>query len=219
MEMGSWLGKVPAVLQVWYPGMEGGNALANVLFGDVNPSGKLPCTFPKRLEDSPAHAMGNYPGKNGVVRYEEGLLVGYRWFDTKNIEPLFSFGHGLSYTKFEYSNLRLTQARDGIMTAEFEIKNVGPRAGAEVVQLYVEHLKPRLARPVKELKGFRKILLKAGESQKLSIALERSAFAFYDPERRAWAAEKGDYKIAIGASSRDIRLQENVRLTESTYEK
>jgi beta-glucosidase len=219
VEMGSWLGKVPAVLHLWYPGMEGGNALANVLFGDVNPSGKLPCTFPKRLEDSPAHAMGNYPGKNGNVRYEEGLLVGYRWFDTKNIEPLFSFGHGLSYTNFEYSKLRLTQARDGVMTAEFEVKNVGPRAGAEVVQLYIEHLKPRLPRPMKELKGFRKIFLKAGESQKLSIALERSAFAFYDPERRAWAAEKGDYKIVIGASSRDIRLQESVRLRESTYEK
>jgi beta-glucosidase len=113
----------------------------------------------------------------------------------------------------------VTQTRDGVTTAEFEIKNVGPRAGAEVVQLYVEHLKPRLSRPVKELKGFRKIFLKAGESQNVSIALERSAFAFYDPERRAWAAEKGDYKIVIGASSRDIRLQENVRLTESTYEK
>ena len=219
VEMGSWLGKVPAVLYVWYPGMEGGNALANVLFGDVNPSGKLPCTFPKRLEDSPAHAMGNYPGKDGNVRYDEGLLVGYRWFDTKNVDPLFSFGHGLSYTKFEYSNLRLTQARDGMVTAEFEVKNVGVRGGNEVAQLYVQHLKPRLPRPVKELKGFRKIFLNVGESQKLSIALERSAFAFYDPERRAWAAEKGDYNIIIGASSRDIRLQESVRLIESTYAK
>lgn len=219
MEMGAWLGKVPAVLQVWYPGMEGGNALAGVLFGDVNPSGKLPVTFPKRLADSPAHAMGNYPGANGVVRYEEGLLVGYRWFDTKNIEPLFSFGHGLSYTKFEYSNLRLTETRDGVMTAEFEVKNVGPRDGAEVAQLYVEPVKPRLSRPQKELKGFRKVFLKTGESQKVSIPLERTAFAFYDPERRAWAAEKGDFKIVIGASSRDIRLHENVRLKETTYDK
>lgn len=219
MEMGSWLGKVPGVLQVWYPGMEGGNALANVLFGDVNPSGKLPCSFPKRLEDSPAHAMGNYPGKNGIVRYEEGLLVGYRWFDTKNIDPLFSFGHGLSYTNFEYSNLRLTPSGDGVMTAEFEVKNVGPRAGAEIAQLYVQHLQPRLPRPLKELKGFRKVFLKPGESQKISIPLERNAFAFYDPERRAWAAEKGQFKIAIGASSRDIRLQDTIRLNESTYEK
>jgi len=145
--------------------------------------------------------------------------VGYRWFDTKNIDPLFAFGHGLSYTKFEYSNLRLTQARDGVVTAEFEVKNVGSRGGNEVAQLYVQHLKPRLSRPTKELKGFRKIFLNVGESKKLSIALDRAAFAFYDPERRAWAAEKGDYKIIIGASSRDIRLQESLRLSETTYAK
>ena len=108
MEMGPWLERVPAVLLAWYGGMECGNALARILFGDVNPSGKLPCTFPKRLADSPAHALNAYPGTNGVVRYEEGLLVGYRWFDTKNIEPLFPFGYGLSYTRFEYSNLKLS---------------------------------------------------------------------------------------------------------------
>jgi beta-glucosidase len=192
------------------------------LFGDVNPSGKLACTFPKRLEDSPAHAMGNYPGKNGTVRYEEGLLVGYRWFDTKNIEPLFPFGHGLSYTRFEYSNLHLTRpkdAKDGVMTVEFEVKNVGTRDGGEVAQLYVQDLKPRLARPVKELKGFRKVFLKSGESQAISIPLDRSSFAFYDPERHAWATEKGDFKILIAASSRDIRLQENVRLSQTTFDK
>ena len=219
MAMGPWLDKAPAVMQVWYPGMEGGNALAATLFGDVNPSGKLPCTFPKRLEDSPAHAMGNYPGKNGTVRYEEGLLVGYRWFDTKKIDPLFAFGHGLSYTTFEYSNLRVAEQSDGVVTAQFTVKNSGARDGAEIAQLYVQPLKPRLERPLQELKGFRKVFLKAGESQTVSIPLERSAFAFYDPERRAWAAEKGDYKIAIGASSRDIRLQENVRLRESSYQK
>lgn len=219
VEMGSWLAKVPAVLQAWYPGMEGGNALAGVLFGDVNPSGRLACTFPKRLEDSPAHAMGNYPGKDGTVRYEEGLLVGYRWFDTKNVDPLFPFGYGLSYTRFEYSGLRLNQVKDGVMTAEFEVKNVGQRDGGEVAQLYVQDLKPRLARPLKELKGFRKVFLKPGESLKVSIPIDRSAFAFYDPERRAWAAEKGNFKIMIGASSRDIRLQNDVRLSESTYEK
>lgn len=219
VEMGSWLAKVPAVLQAWYPGMEGGNALAGVLFGDVNPSGRLACTFPKRLEDSPAHAMGNYPGKDGTVRYEEGLLVGYRWFDTKNVDPLFPFGYGLSYTRFEYSGLRLNQVKDGVMTAEFEVKNVGQRDGGEVAQLYVQDLKPRLARPLKELKGFRKVFLKPGESLKVSIPIDRSAFAFYDPERRAWAAEKGNFKIMIGASSRDIRLQKDVRLSESTYEK
>ena len=109
VEMDSWLDKVPALLQAWYPGMEGGNALARVLFGDVNPSGKLPATFPKKLADSPAHALGNYPGTNGTVTYAEGLLVGYRWFDAKNIEPQFPFGFGLSYTTFKYSNLKLIE--------------------------------------------------------------------------------------------------------------
>ena len=112
VEMGSWLSRTPALLYAWYPGMEGGNALARILFGDVNPSGKLPCTFPKRLADSPAHALNAYPGTNGTVTYDEGLLVGYRWFDARKIEPLFPFGYGLSYTKFEYSGLKLTPDKD-----------------------------------------------------------------------------------------------------------
>jgi len=219
MEMGSWLSKVPAVLQAWYPGMEGGNALAAVLFGEVNPSGRLSCSFPKRLEDSPAHAMGNYPGKDGVVRYEEGLLVGYRWFDTKNIEPLFPFGYGLSYTRFEYSNLRLKPAADeksGLVSAEFEVKNVGSRDGAEVAQLYVQDVKPRLPRPVKELKGFTKVFLKAGDQQTISILLDARAFAFYDPEKKSFVAEAGAFKILVGRSSRDTALQQDFQLTKTT---
>jgi beta-glucosidase len=218
--MGPWLAKVPAVLQVWYPGMEGGNAIARVLFGDVNPSGKLACSFPKRLEDSPAHSMGNYPGKDGTVNYEEGLLVGYRWFDTRNTEPLYPFGFGLSYTKFEYSNLQLSPgAKDGLLTAEFDLKNSGTRDGAEVAQLYVQELKPRLPRPVKELKGFSKVFLKAGEVKKISIPLDRTAFAFYDPDKRGWASEKGEFRILVGSSSRDIRLQGSTRLTQTLLEK
>ena len=219
MELGSWLSKVPAVLQAWYPGMEGGNALAAVLFGDVNPSGRLSCSFPKRLEDSPAHAMGNYPGKDGVVRYEEGLLVGYRWFDTKNIEPLFPFGYGLSYTSFEYSNLRLKPAADeksGVVIAEFDVKNVGSRDGADVAQLYVQERKPRLPRPVKELKGFSKIFLKAGEQQTVAIPLDARAFAFYDPERKSFVAEAGTFNILVGRSSRDISLQQDFNLPKTT---
>jgi beta-glucosidase len=222
IEMGSWLAKVPAVLEAWYPGMEGGNALAGVLFGDVNPSGKLSCTFPKQLADSPAHAMGNYPGKDGTVRYEEGLLVGYRWFDNKSIEPLFPFGFGLSYTRFEYSNLRIKRipnGRDGELTAEFDIKNVGTRDGAEVVQLYIQDLKPRLLRPPKELKGFNKVFLKAGELKTVSIPLNRSSFAFYDPSQRGWAAEKGDFNILVGSSSRDIRLEGRTSLSQTTLER
>jgi beta-glucosidase len=191
-----------------------------VLFGDVNPSGKLACTFPKRLEDSPAHAMGNYPGKDGTVRYEEGLLVGYRWFDTKNVEPLYPFGFGLSYTKFEYSNLRLLPGeKDGVLTAEFDLKNSGTRDGAEVAQVYVQDLKPRLPRPMKELKGFSKVFLKAGELKRVSIPLNRSSFAFYDPAQNRWVSEKGDYKILIGSSSRDIRLQGSTHLTQTVLEK
>lgn len=222
VEMGSWLGKVPAVMQAWYPGMEGGNALAAVLFGDVNPSGKLSCTFPKGLADSPAHALNAYPGKDGTVRYEEGLLVGYRWFDTRKIEPLFPFGFGLSYTRFEYSNLRLMpgkDAKDPVVTAQFDVQNVGAREGAEVAQLYVQDEKSRLPRPLKELKGFRKILLKAGEKQTVSIPLDRSSFAFYDPEQHGWAAEKGNFKILIGSSSRDIRLESNYRLAQTSVDK
>src|ERR1039457_2266345 len=214
VEMDAWLGQVPAVLQAWYPGMEGGNALARVLFGDVNPSGKLPATFPKKLADSPAHALGNYPGTNGTVAYAEGLLVGYRWFDTKNIEPQFPFGFGLSYTTFKYSGLKLIPANgtNEIATAQFEIENTGKVAGAEVAQLYVHQKNPALPRPEKELKGFKKVFLQPGETQTVSIPLEKNAFAFYDPAQKSWVAEKDNFEIAIGSSSRDIRLQGNLTL-------
>jgi beta-glucosidase len=214
VEMDAWLKKVPALLQAWYPGMEGGNALAGVLFGDVNPSGKLPATFPKKLSDSPAHALGAYPGTNGTVTYAEGLLVGYRWFDTKHIEPQFPFGFGLSYTTFKYSNLKLIpgDGTNGIVTAQFEIENTGKRAGAEVAQLYVHEKNPRLTRPEKELKGFRKIFLQPGEKQAVSIPLARSAFAYYDPAQKGWVAQPDSFEIQIGGSSRDIRLRDNFNL-------
>lgn len=222
VELGPWLSRVPAVLQAWYPGMEGGNALASVLFGDVNPSGKLPCTFPKQLADSPAHALGAYPGKDGTVRYEEGLLVGYRWFDTKKLEPLFPFGHGLSYTRFEYSGLKLVEGKDAkspALAVEFEVANAGAREGAEVAQVYVRDVESSLPRPFKELKGFRKVQLKPGEKQTVSIPLARNAFAFYDPGRRGWLAEKGDFRIMVGGSSRDIRLEGNFRLMQTSVER
>jgi beta-glucosidase len=222
VEIGPWLERVPAVLLAWYSGMESGNALARVLFGDVNPSGKLPCTFPKHLADSPAHALNAYPGTNGVVRYEEGLLVGYRWFDTKNIAPLFPFGHGLSYTRFEYSNLRLSGSagtNDPVLTVEFDVANTGPREGAEVAQLYVHQAKPSLVRPAKELKGFRKVLLKPGEKRTVSIPLDHSTFAFYDPDKGGWLAEPGDFTILIGSSSRDIRVTGTYSLKHTSLEK
>jgi beta-glucosidase len=195
--------------------MEGGNAIANVLFGDANPSGKLPCTFPKKLADSPAHALNAYPGKDGVEKYAEGILVGYRWFDTKNIEPLFPFGHGLSYTQFAYSDLKLVEGADAngpILTAEFSIANTGSRDGAEVAQLYVSDGHSSLPRPAKELKGFKKIYLKASEKQTVSIPLNADAFMFYDPGKPGWVGEAGDFKILIGSSSRDIRLNGDFNL-------
>jgi beta-glucosidase len=214
VEIGPWLEKVPALLEAWYPGMEGGNALARVLFGDVNPSGKLPATFPRKLEDSPAHALGNYPGTNGTVTYAEGLLVGYRWFITKDIRPQFPFGYGLSYTTFEYSDLKLVPGESGV-TAEFDLKNTGSVAGAEVAQLYVHPGAPSVARSAIELKGFKKIFLKPGESAHISIPLDKKSFAFYDPAQKCWVAEKGGYQIQVGRASRKIVLTADYTLPET----
>jgi beta-glucosidase len=222
VEMGSWLARTPALLYAWYPGLEGGNALAPVLFGDVNPSGKLPCTFPKRLEDSPAHALHAYPGTNGTVTYTEGLLVGYRWFDAKEIRPLFPFGYGLSYTTFKYSGLKLTpdeNPKNPGVTVQFEIANTGDREGAEAAQIYVQEMKPIVMRPVKELKQFAKVSLKPGQTQKVFVRLDQSAFAYYDPEKKGWVAEKGEFKIMVGSSSRDIALKGKYRLAETVFEK
>ncbi|HZL77461.1 MAG TPA: glycoside hydrolase family 3 C-terminal domain-containing protein [Candidatus Limnocylindrales bacterium] len=221
VEMGSWRAQVPALLYAWYPGLEGGNALAHVLFGDVNPSGKLPCTFPRQLADSPASALNAYPGTNGTVTYVEGLLVGYRWFDAKKIEPLFPFGYGLSYTKFKYSGLKILpdqNPQSAAVTVEFELANTGGREGAEVAQIYVQEMKPGAPRPVRELKSFAKVLLQPGQKQKVSVRLDRRAFAFYDPGKKGWVVEKGGYKILVGGSSRDLALQGNCRLKETVFE-
>ena len=222
VEMGSWLSRTPGLLYAWYGGLEGGSALARVLFGDVNPSGKLPCTFPKQLADSPAHALNAYPGTNGTVTYVEGLLVGYRWYDAKKIEPLFPFGCGLSYTTFKYSALKIAPAKDPknpMVTVEFEIANTGKRAGGEAAQVYVQEVKPSVTRPVKELKGFTKVSLQPGQKQKVSLKLDRSAFAFYDPDKKGWVAEKGAFRILVGSSSRDIHLQGDCRLAETVFDR
>ncbi len=209
-----WVNKVPAILQAWYAGMEGGNAMADILFGDVNPSGKLCCTFPEKLNDSPPHAMGNYPGKNKEVDYAEGVFVGYRYFDSKNVEPLFPFGHGLSYTTFSYSDLELEPVNtdDEIVKVMVNVKNTGDRAGAEVVQLYVSDAKASVPRPAKELKAFEKIKLQAGEAHTVSFILSRDAFSFYDEESETWKTESGLFKILIGSSSRDIRQKTDFML-------
>lgn len=217
-----WFARVPALLYIWYPGMEGGNALAQVLFGNVNPSGKLSCTFPKRLADTPTATFGPsaYPGTNGVVKYEEGLLVGYRWYDAKHIEPLFPFGYGLSYTHFDYSHLRLATGRGpaGLpLKVDFELANTGERAGAEVAEIYVEPVDPPVFRPVRELKGFAKVFLQPGETKQVSVTLGEKAFAYYDPGTRSWVAAQGDYKIRVGRSSRDFPLTGNFTLPHTIY--
>ena len=222
IDMTAWLGKTPAVLQVWYGGSEAGHALASLLFGDVSPSGKLPCTFPKALTESPAHASGTarqFPGENGKVHYDEGLLVGYRWNDAKGLEPLFPFGHGLSYTTFQYASLRptLTPGADGPSVAlELQVTNAGAREGAEVVQAYVRPLKPPVARPEKELKGFAKLALGRGETRTVTIALGPRAFAYYDPDAKGWRVAPGRYELLVGSSSRDIRLRGSVDVAKGT---
>jgi beta-glucosidase len=189
--------------------MEAGTALAEVIFGEINPSGKLPMTFPKKLQESPAHAIGEYPGHWGREEYKEGLLVGYRYFDTKNIEPMFPFGFGLSYTTFSYSNPEIPKelkTSDNDYSVSFEIKNTGTREGKEIAQVYVHELKSKLERPFKELKGFGKISLKPGESKKVTIKLDKRAFQYFDPEKMKWVADPGKFEILIGSSSKDIRL-------------
>jgi beta-glucosidase len=199
-----WLDDVPAVIEAYYPGQEGGNAIARILFGDVNPSGKLPETFPKRLEDNPSH--GFFPGEKQHVTYGEGIYVGYRHYDTRNIEPLYPFGHGLSYTEFEYSNLHIKTEKDSGILVTLDVKNVGKTTGAEVVQLYVRDIVASIDRPVKELKAFAKIELSPGQTKQVELFLERDAFAFFSPTPKRWIVEPGEFELLIGSSSRDIRL-------------
>lgn len=204
-----WLAEVPAVLQQWYGGQEAGNALADVLFGDVAPSGKLPTTFPVRLEDNPAFI--NYPGENGRVHYGEGIFVGYRYYDKKRVDPQFPFGHGLSYTSFAYDNLRLNGETFGPgdeILVSVDVTNSGQRAGQEVVQVYVRDVESRLVRPLQELKAFAKIHLEPGERQTVTLRLTRQSLAYYDPAFSDWVAEPGEFEVRVGSSSRDIRATE-----------
>ncbi|MBT7776002.1 MAG: beta-glucosidase, partial [Anaerolineae bacterium] len=198
-----WVDKVKSVLQMWYLGQEAGNAIADVLFGEADPSGRLPTTFPKRIEDNPAHI--NFPGENGKVRYGEGVFVGYRYYDEKDIEPLFPFGHGLSYTTFAYDALKVEKIGDEIKV-QVEVTNSGTRAGRDVVQVYVRDLQASLIRPSKELKAFVKIELKEGESKTIDLALNKSDLAFYDEARKAWVVEPGEFEVLVGRSTGDIRL-------------
>lgn len=208
-----WRGSVPAIVQGWFLGSEAGNALASVLVGDVNPSGKTPFTWPASLQDVGAHKLNTYPGtwradkKIIDEEYKEGIYVGYRWVDKEKTKPQFAFGHGLSYTTFKLSNARANAAsmtRDGRITFTVNVKNTGKRAGAEVVQLYIHDVKASLDRPEKELKGFKKVWLQPGESKDVDITIDNSALSFYDEATQSWVSENGDFIALIGNAADNL---------------
>ena len=216
VDMTSWLDHVPALLDVWYPGQEGGRALAELLFGEADPSGKLPASFERRWEDNPTYH--NYYPQNGDKRvaYNEGIFVGYRGYDQASVKPLFPFGFGLSYTKFQYSNLSVTPAASSdpdSATVSFDVKNVGSRDGAEVAELYVGNAPASVPRPVKELKGFARVSLKPGETQRVTLHLNRRSFSYYDVKSHGWTADPGEYAILVGSSSAQIELRGEFKLT------
>jgi beta-glucosidase len=211
--MTKWIDATPALLDMWYGGQEGGHALAAILFGDANPSGKLPVSLPKKFEDSPAAA--NYPGKDLKVDYAEGIYVGYRYYDTKKVEPQFPFGFGLSYTTFEYSELKQrtgSGGKNGNWNFSVNVRNAGKRAGAEVVELYVHDGHSKIDRPVHELKAFSRVELQPGETKAVQFSLQNSAFSYWSPEKKDWVMEPGTFDVEVGASSRDIRLRTAVKV-------
>jgi beta-glucosidase len=211
--MTDWLNSVPGVIEAWFPGQEGGAAIAQVLFGDVNPSGKLPDTLAASRSDY--SDFGNFPGADHEVNYAEGIYVGYRHFDKANVQPLFPFGYGLSYTTFKYKGLTLssnTLAPEGTITVRVNVTNTGKRAGEEVAELYVHDLMPVIDRPVRELKGFGKVALQPGETKAVEFIIKARDLAYFDVPGHQWKANAGNYEVEVGASSRDIRLKKMVRL-------
>lgn len=195
-----WAAQVPAIVQAWYGGSQAGPAIANILTGAVNPSGKLPFSFPKKLADCPAFAIGDFPGDSVNVAYKDDIWVGYRYYDTYKVKPQFAFGHGLSYTTFKLDNLAINGN-----TVTLNVKNTGKTAGAEVVQLYVNEDKPTVKRPAKELKSFQKVFLQPGEQQQVSFTLTDEAFQFYDPQKH-WTKNNGVFNVLVGTASDDIKL-------------
>ncbi|MCJ7532287.1 MAG: glycoside hydrolase family 3 C-terminal domain-containing protein, partial [Anaerolineales bacterium] len=216
--MSEWIDGTAAVLEAWMMGQAGGGAIADVLYGKVNPSGRLAETFPLKLVDTPAHI--NFPGGNGEVRYGEGIFIGYRFYDAKEVPVQFSFGYGMSYTTFTYKNPKVSAASfkdvDGL-TVSVDVTNTGKVAGKEVVQVYVHDHKSGLVRPPKELKGFAKVELQPGETKTVTLALDFRAFAYYHPAYKKWITEDGEFDILVGASSADIRCIQTVML-QSTLE-
>jgi beta-glucosidase len=210
-----WLSQVNALLEVWYPGEEDGSVVANLVFGKVNPSGKLPMTFPKSENDVPAHTPQQYPGVNGTAVYSEGLDVGYRWYDAKSIEPLFPFGFGLSYTTFTFKNISINKIRNtnGSVQVSLEVTNTGSRDGADVVQVYVAD-PANVGEPPKQLKGFDKVTLRPGQTKQVTITLGNHAFSIWNTKLNKWTKINGEYTILAGDSSTNLPLKEDIEITE-----
>lgn len=207
VEMDKWINKVDGLIEAWFAGEQAGNAIAEILLGETNPSGKLPITFPKRWED--CSAFNTYKKEDGTTRYEDGIYVGYRHFEKNKIEPLFPFGYGLSYTTFEYSDLKLSSKEitpNDELTVTLKVKNTGKIKGSEVVQLYINDVKSTVDRPIKELKGFKKVSINPGEEKVVELTIDKKALSFFDPNKKEWIAESGEFEILIGSSSSDIKL-------------
>lgn len=213
VDMNGWLDRVPALIHAWYPGQEGGTALAALLFGRFSPSGHLPASFERRWEDDPVHDS-YYPLSDKRVEYKEGVFVGYRGYDRSQIKPLFPFGFGLSYTTFKYTNLTITPqaTHDGKVTVQFSVTNTGSRVGSDVAQLYISDRHSHVPRPLKELKGFARVSLAPGQTKAVSITIDRRALSYYDVSRHDWTAEPGTFEVLIGRSSADIQLRGNFTL-------
>jgi beta-glucosidase len=229
VRMTDWNDKTKAIIYAWYVGQAGNTALAEILSGKTNPSGKLPISIEKDFKDSPGYGYipvneELYTGSHGEeekarnvydIHYNEGVFVGYRWYESKNIEPLYPFGHGLSYTSFEYSDLNISNEQfneNDILTVSFTLKNSGNIEGQEITQLYIHDVNASVPRPIKELKGFQKVNLKPGESKTIQLKLDKKDFSFWNPEIKDWYAEKGKFILNIGSSSKDIKLKKEVEL-------
>jgi beta-glucosidase len=215
VEMTKWVEKTPATLEAWYPGQEGGTALAEILFGKVNPSGKLPASFDRLWEDNAAHDS-YYPDAQNHIRYSEGVFAGYRHYDQSKVKPLFPFGYGLSYTSFKYGGLAVTPDSlegEGPVTVSFNLTNSGDREGAETAEVYVGETGASLPRPVKELKGFAKVDLKPGETKRVEIPLNRQAFSYFDEKSKQWKTDSREFDILVGHSSAGIELEGKVKLS------
>lgn len=217
VDMRQWIDHVKGLIHAWYAGQEGGTALAQLLFGDYSPSGKLPASFERQWEDNATFHSYYPPAGEKRVKYSEGVFLGYRYFDKSSVKPMFPFGFGLSYTTFAYSHLVVSPSSgklDRPVTVSFDLKNTGARRGAEVAQLYVGDAHASVPRPLKEHKGFAKISLKPGESKRVMLQLDRRAFSFYDMKKKEWSAEPGEFGVLVGGSSKKMELHGIFTLTQ-----